>query len=68
MLRTAVAQRPVQFEDLGSFEPWLIGHACALVAKGIDPRRLRAKAATQAHPLRDAGRAILAEWLGGLRS
>lgn len=49
-----------------SFESWLIGHACELAGAGIDPRRLRAEAARHGARLRQAGRAMLTEWLVGL--
>ncbi|WP_029008202.1 glutamine amidotransferase [Azospirillum halopraeferens] len=49
------------------FERWLIGHARELADAGIDPRRLRAEAGRHAAGLRDAGRAMFAEWLGSLR-
>jgi GMP synthase (glutamine-hydrolysing) len=49
-----------------SFERWLIGHACELAGAGIDPRTLRAEAARHGARLRQAGRAMLTEWLVGL--
>lgn len=49
-----------------NFERWLIGHACELAGAGIDPRTLRAEAARHGARLRQAARAMLAEWLAGL--
>lgn len=61
----------VQFHpeaDVASgFERWLVGHACELAGAGIDPRALREGAARHGAALRDAGRAMFAEWLQGLR-
>lgn len=45
-------------------EAWLIGHAAELAAAGIDPRGIRADARRHGSALRDAGRAMIAEWLG----
>ena len=61
----------VQFHpeaDTGrAFERWLIGHAAELSAAKIDPRALRADAERARAPLREAGQAMFAEWLSGVR-
>ncbi len=51
----------------GGLERWLIGHAAELAAAQIDPRTLREEAAQFGPTLRDAGRAMFGEWLGGLQ-
>lgn len=48
-------------------EPWLIGHACELAAAGIDPRAIRDDARRRGPALREAGRAMFAEWLEQLQ-
>ncbi|GAA4134042.1 hypothetical protein ACFFTN_16470 [Aminobacter aganoensis] len=45
------------------FEAWLIGHSAELAAAGIDPRQIRADAREHGPALREAGRAVFAEWL-----
>lgn len=52
----------------GGLERWLIGHACELAAAGIDPRHLREEGKRFGPRLRDAGRAMFAEWLENLES
>lgn len=51
----------------GGMEPWLIGHAAELSSAGIDLRLLRSDAIVHGTALRDAGRAMLDEWLRNLR-
>lgn len=53
--------------DLASgFERWLIGHAAELAGAGIDPVALRLGAARHGDALRQAGSAMLADWLASL--
>lgn len=49
-----------------SLERWLIGHADALAAAGIDPRSLRADAAVHAPAMEEGARLVFAEWLEAL--
>ncbi len=49
-----------------SIERWLIGHADALAAAGIDPRVLRADADKHGPAMEEAARLVLGEWLVGL--
>jgi GMP synthase (glutamine-hydrolysing) len=51
--------------DAARIEAWLIGHAAELAQAGIDPRDLRQQAQSLGPGLRDAGRRMLSEWLGG---
>jgi len=44
-------------------EPWLVGHAAELAGAGIDPRHIRNEARQHGLALRQAGRAMFAEWL-----
>lgn len=53
-------------EMCNGLEPWLVGHAAELAAAGIDPRAIRADATRHGPRLREAGRAMFAEWLEGL--
>ncbi|MDR3154996.1 MAG: glutamine amidotransferase [Deltaproteobacteria bacterium] len=53
--------------DSARLEQWLIGHACELGQAGIDPRSLRADGERCGGALREKGRLLLEEWLGGLR-
>ncbi|GAB3116370.1 glutamine amidotransferase [Novispirillum itersonii] len=52
--------------DATRLEHWLIGHAAELAAAGIDPRDLREQAGWRGAALRQAGQAMLKEWLEGL--
>lgn len=52
--------------DPQTLERWLIGHAAELTAAGIDPRDLREQAGWRGAALRQAGQAMLTEWLEGL--
>ncbi|MEA4945206.1 MAG: glutamine amidotransferase [Propionicimonas sp.] len=52
--------------DHTHLEPWLIGHAHELASAGIDPRTLRADAASHGPALRHAATAVFATWLDGL--
>lgn len=52
--------------DDRQIERWLIGHAHELAARGIDPRTIRADAATYGPALADAARGVLAAWLARL--
>lgn len=47
-------------------ERWLIGHAAALVAAGIDPRQLRQQAAQAGPGLTAAAGRVLAEWFAAI--
>ncbi len=49
--------------DHRDIEPWLIGHAEALVAAGIHPRELRAAAAAAGPVLSTAATRVIEEWL-----
>ncbi len=53
-------------EACSGLEPWLVGHACELAAAGIDPRTIRSDAKRFGPRLREASRAMFAEWLEGL--
>ncbi|KQT60740.1 MULTISPECIES: glutamine amidotransferase [unclassified Aureimonas] len=57
-----------EVDATAGFERWLIGHAHELAVAGIDPQALRADAERHGLRLRDAGRAMFAEWLDGLRT
>lgn len=50
-----------------SLERWLIGHADALTAAGIDPRVLRKQGAEHAPARENAAARVIPEWLAGLR-
>lgn len=52
--------------DVRRLERWLVGHASELVARGIDPRDLRAAAAEHGATLAVAARESLSRWLDGL--
>jgi GMP synthase (glutamine-hydrolysing) len=52
--------------DVRRLERWLVGHASELVARGIDPRDLRAAAAEHGPTLAVAARESLTRWLDGL--
>lgn len=52
--------------DVRRLERWLVGHASELVARGIDPRDLRAAAAEHGPTLAVAARESLSRWLDGL--
>ncbi|QTL01645.1 glutamine amidotransferase [Aquabacter sp. L1I39] len=55
--------------DLASgFERWLIGHAAELAGAAIDPVALRLGAARHGDALRQAGSAMLADWLASLET
>jgi GMP synthase (glutamine-hydrolysing) len=47
-------------------ERWLVGHAAELASAGLDPRELRRATAAVGTAPRDAGQAMLAEWLSTL--
>lgn len=49
-----------------ALERWLIGHADALTAAGIDPRDLRRQAGQAGAALTAAAHAVLTEWLDGI--
>ncbi|MFF4592374.1 glutamine amidotransferase [Amycolatopsis sp. NPDC001319] len=49
--------------DHTRLEPWLIGHSAELAAAGVDPRTLRADAATHGSALARAARTVFASWL-----
>jgi GMP synthase (glutamine-hydrolysing) len=49
--------------DPRRIEQWLIGHACELTAAKIDVPTMRAQARQYADEFRDAGTAVLREWL-----
>ena len=49
------------------FEHWLLGHAGELAASKIDPVALRAEAVRYAGALESNARAMLGQWLAGLR-
>lgn len=53
--------------DATRFEQWLIGHAAELEGAGIDPRTLRDQAEWRGAALRQAGQAMLTDWLAGLQ-
>lgn len=55
-------------DTTSGFERWLIGHAFEIAAAGIDPRQLRSDAQTHGARLRDAGRAMFAQWLQGIET
>jgi len=46
-------------------ERWLVGHACELAASGTDPQAIRADAARFGPGLREAARAMFADWIEG---
>lgn len=48
-----------------ALERWLIGHADALAAAGLDPRDLRRQAGAVGPALAAAAHAVLTEWLDG---
>jgi GMP synthase (glutamine-hydrolysing) len=50
------------------FERWLVGHAAELAAAKIDIAALRADAARFGPALKEAGRAVVRDWLSGLVS
>ncbi|OWT80819.1 MULTISPECIES: glutamine amidotransferase [unclassified Achromobacter] len=52
--------------DDKQIERWLIGHAHELATRGIDPRTIRADAATYGPELASAARGVLASWLAQL--
>lgn len=55
-------------EACNGLEPWLVGHAAELAAAGIDPRTIRGDATRLGPRLREAGRAMFAEWLEELEA
>jgi GMP synthase (glutamine-hydrolysing) len=58
----------VQFHpeaDAPRIESWLIGHAAELAAAKIDPAVIRRDAEIYGPALRDAGRAMIREWISG---
>lgn len=52
--------------DHRRIEQWLIGHAVELVARGVDPRRIRSEADRFGLRLESAGREVFGAWLDGL--
>lgn len=56
-----------EVDTTSGIERWLIGHAVELAAAGVDPQGLRGDAEKFGECLRDAGRAMLRDWLGGLQ-
>ncbi len=50
------------------FERWLVGHSAELAGAKINIAALRADAAKFGPPLKEAGRAVVREWLSGLVS
>jgi GMP synthase (glutamine-hydrolysing) len=52
--------------DSARLEQWLIGHANELAAAGIDPRQLRADAATCGPRLAAVASVVLRDWLDGI--
>ena len=52
--------------DSARLEQWLIGHANELAAAGIDPRQLRADAATYGPQLAAVASGVLRDWLDGI--
>jgi GMP synthase (glutamine-hydrolysing) len=56
-----------EVDPSGGIEPWLVGHAAELGSAGIDPRRLREVAKAAGASLPAKARAMLGEWLQGLR-
>lgn len=51
--------------DPAQLERWLIGHAHELAVAGIDPRQIRADAATHGAALVDAATRVFEAWLDG---
>lgn len=52
--------------DPERIETWLVGHTVELGKAGIDPRAIRAQAASVGKATADKGRAFLARWLDGV--
>lgn len=52
--------------DHTQIERWLIGHCHELASNGIDPRRIRADAATHGPGLADRARTVSSAWLDGV--
>lgn len=51
-----------------ALEPWLIGHAAELAAAGIQPMEIRKECHAYGAALRDAGQAMISEWLASFTS
>ncbi|RAI37753.1 glutamine amidotransferase [Rhodoplanes roseus] len=52
--------------DPETIETWLVGHTVELGKAGIDPRTLRAQAASVGQATAEKGRAFMARWLDGV--
>lgn len=52
--------------DPSTIETWLVGHTVELGKAGIDPRTLRAQAASVGRATAEKGRTFLAYWLDGV--
>ncbi|HAM45556.1 MAG TPA: glutamine amidotransferase [Propionibacteriaceae bacterium] len=52
--------------DSTRLEQWLIGHANELAAAGVDPRRLRADAASYGPQLATVASGVVRDWLDGM--
>ena len=49
--------------DADRLESWLVGHACELAHAAVDPRRLRQETRRVGPNAREAGQAMLRDWL-----
>ena len=49
--------------DADRLESWLVGHACELAHAAVDPRRLRQETKRVGANAREAGQAMLRDWL-----
>lgn len=49
--------------DADRLESWLVGHACELAHAAVDPRRLRQETKRVGANVREAGQAMLRDWL-----
>ena len=67
--RRGSSQLALQFHlevDATRFERWLIGHRTELTNDGLDPRDLRAQAASHAAATATVGRSVFSRWLDGV--